>query len=94
MPKAMNSLNNSQGQFFDMLILDFSGCETLTQVINNMFFVRIILLDENHANSVLRGSKIEEIIANVIGRKEKRSSREGQLQSFKSIVGNGIPDGL
>jgi hypothetical protein len=93
-PEALDGLNGSQGQFFNMLILDFSGCETSTQVVNNMFIVRIILLDENHANSVLRGSKIKEIIATIIRRKEKWSSCEGQLQSFKSIVGNGIPDEL
>jgi hypothetical protein len=91
MLEALNGLNDSQGHFFDMLILNFCGCETLTQVINNMFVMRIILLDENHANSVLRGRKIKEIIATVIWRKEKRGSCEGQLQSFKIFVANGIP---
>jgi hypothetical protein len=53
MTEALNGLNSSQAQFFNMLTLYFSGCETSTQVVNNMFVVRIILLDENHANSVL-----------------------------------------
>jgi hypothetical protein len=43
----------AKARFFDILILDFSGCETSTQVINNMFVVSIILLDENHANGVI-----------------------------------------
>ena len=75
MPEALDGMNGSQGNFFDMLILDFSWCETSTQVVNNMFVVRIILLDENHANSRLRGRKIKEIIATVIEGEEKRRSR-------------------
>jgi hypothetical protein len=90
----LDSLDGRQGQFLEMLILDFSWRETLNQVVNNMFVMGIILLDENHANSVLRGNKIKEIIVIVIGGKKKRISCEGQLQSFKSIVSNGIPDKL
>jgi hypothetical protein len=40
-----------------------------------MFIMHIILVDENHANSVLQGSKIKEIIMTIIRRKEKWSLR-------------------
>ena len=52
-PEALDGLNGGQGQFLDMLILDFSRRETLTLVVNNMFVVSIILFDENHANGVI-----------------------------------------
>jgi hypothetical protein len=51
--EALDGLDSGQGHFLDMLILDFSRCETSTQVVNNMFVVSIILLNENHTNSVL-----------------------------------------
>jgi hypothetical protein len=74
-PEVLDGLDGSQGEFLNMLILNFSQCETSNQVVNNMFVMSIILLDKNHANDVIRGNKVKEIIMTVIEGKEKRSAR-------------------
>jgi hypothetical protein len=66
----------------------------LTQVIDDMFIMRIILLDENHSDGVIQGYEVEEIIMVVIQWEEERSTCQGQFQSFKGFVSDGILDEL
>jgi hypothetical protein len=56
-----------------------------------MLVMRIILLNKNHSDGVIRGCEVEEIITTVIEGEEKWSMCQGQFQSFEGFVCDGIP---
>jgi hypothetical protein len=56
-----------------------------------MFIMRIILLDDNHSDGIIRGGEVEEVIMTIIRGEEKRSMCQGQFQSFKRFFCDGVP---
>lgn len=62
----MDRVNSCQGELLDISILSLSVKEVVAKIIDNVIGTIVVVLNQNHANSVFDNSEIKSIVMMVI----------------------------
>jgi len=62
----LDSLNGSQGKLLNINISSLRVKEVLAKIIDNVLKTIVIILNQNHANSVVGSSEIKNIVTMVV----------------------------
>ena len=67
MSQSLNHMNDGQGKFLDMGIMDFRINKVSTQIIYDMLMEFLILLNQNHTNRLHGCGHIKQKVMAIVG---------------------------
>ena len=84
-------MKNCQIQLFNMCIAEFNTDETFAKVVDHIFLMQLVFLNQHHADGGIIGHKIKDEVLTVVKLMEEWGHFQGNLEGIECSLSLTIP---